>query len=96
VKTIDVQPSSLSAAVAPLREAASALNLVVDHRRDVLSLLDGSAVVRSALERFLSAWELVGFGVAEDAAGLAVFLEWSAQRYVGVDRSVMVADHVGH
>jgi hypothetical protein len=89
VQTIDVQPPSLSFAAIPLREAADALRLVVDHRREVLALLDASPIVAAALQRFLSAWELVGVGAAEDAAGLALFLEQSARTYVGVDASVI-------
>jgi hypothetical protein len=96
VQTIDVQPPSLSFAAIPLREATDALRLVVDHRREVLSLIDGSPIVRDALERFLAAWELVGVGAAEDAMGLAVFLEQSARTYVGVDASLIRPGRVSH
>jgi hypothetical protein len=93
VQTIDVQPPSLAYAAIPLRDAADALRLVVDHRREVLSLI-ASPVVREALRRFLSAWELVGVGAAEDATGLALFLEQAAREYVGVDSSVVGTGHV--
>jgi hypothetical protein len=96
VQTIDVQPPSLSFAAIPLRDASEALRLVVDHRREVLSLLDGAPVVREALQRFLSAWELVGVGAAEDATGLALFLEQSARTYVGVDAALIRPGRVGH
>jgi hypothetical protein len=95
VQTIDVQPPSLAFAAIPLRDAAHSLRLVVDHRREVLSLMSSSPVVRDALRRFLSAWELVGVGAAEDAMGLALFLEQAARQYVGVDASVVGTSHVG-
>jgi hypothetical protein len=88
VQTIDVQPPSLAYAAIPLREAAESLRLVVDHRREVASLVE-SPVVREALLRFLAAWELVGVGAAEDAMGLALFLEQAAVQYVAVDRAVV-------
>jgi hypothetical protein len=89
VQTIDVQPPSLAYAAIPLREASESRRLVIDHRREVLSLLDGAPVVAEALRRFLAAWELVGLGAAEDAMGLALFLEQSARTYVGVDNAVI-------
>jgi hypothetical protein len=95
VQTIDVQPPSLSFAAIPLREASDALRLVVDHRREVDSLLNGSPIVAEALRRFLAAWELVGVGAAEDAMGLALFLEQSARTYIGVDDAVVRPGHVG-
>lgn len=95
MQTIDVQPPSLAFAAIPLRDASASLRLVVDHRREVLSLI-ASPVVRDALLRFLSAWELVGVGAAEDAMGLALFLEQAAREYVGVDSSVIRPGHVGH
>ena len=88
MQTIDVQPPSLAFAAIPLRDAAESLRLVVDHRREVASLVD-SPVVHSALLRFLSAWELVGVGAAEDAMGLALFLEQAAVHYVAVDSSAV-------
>jgi hypothetical protein len=96
VQTIDVQPPSLTYAAIPLREASESLRLVIDHRREVVSLLDGSALVAKALRRFLAAWELVGVGAAEDAMGLALFLEQSARTYVGVDNAVIRPGRVGH
>lgn len=94
MQTIDVQPPSLAYAAIPLREVSESLRLVVDHRRDVLSLV-ASPVVRSGLERFLAAWELVGVGAAQDAMGLAMFLEQAARAYVGVDGSVIRTGHAG-
>ncbi|MBK5305092.1 MAG: hypothetical protein JJD92_00235 [Frankiaceae bacterium] len=96
MQTIDVQPPSLSFAAYPLRDAAESLRLVVDHRREVLSLLEGapSAIVAEAMRRFLAAWELVGLGAAEDAMGLALFLEQAARTYVGVDNAVIRPGHV--
>jgi hypothetical protein len=96
VQTIDVQPPSLAYAAIPLREASESLRLVVDHRREVVSLLDGSPLVAESLRRFLAAWELVGVGAAEDAMGLALFLEQSARTYVGVDNAVIRPGRVGH
>ena len=96
MQTIDVQPPSLAYAAIPLREASESLRLVVDHRREVASLLAGSPLVTEALRRFLAAWELVGVGAAEDAMGLALFLEQSARTYVGVDNAVIRPGHVGH
>jgi hypothetical protein len=96
VQTIDVQPPSLSYAAIPLREASEALRLVTDHRREVVGLMGGSPVVAEALRRFLAAWELVGVGAAEDAMGLALFLEQSARTYVGVDNAVIRPGRVGH
>jgi hypothetical protein len=96
VQTIDVQPPSLAYAAIPLREASESLRLVVDHRREVVSLLEGSPLVAEALRRFLAAWELVGVGAAEDAMGLALFLEQSARTYVGVDNAVIRPGRVGH
>jgi hypothetical protein len=96
VQTIDVQPPSLSFAAIPLREASDSLRLVVDHRREVVSLLAGSPLVAEALRRFLAAWELVGVGAAEDAMGLALFLEQAGRTYVGVDNSVIRPGRVGH
>ena len=93
MQTIDVQPPSLAFAAYPLRDAAESLRLVVDHRREVL---DGicSPVVAEALRGFLAAWELVGLGAAEDAAGLALFLEQSALRYTAVESAVVRPGHV--
>jgi hypothetical protein len=96
VQTIDVQPPSLAYAAIPLREASESLRLVIDHRREVVSLVDGSPLVAQALRRFLAAWELVGIGAAEDAMGLALFLEQSARTYVGVDNAVIGPGRVGH
>jgi hypothetical protein len=96
VQTIDVQPPSLSFAAVPLRAASESLRLVIDHRREVVSLLEGTPLVAEALRRFLAAWELVGVGAAEDAMGLALFLEQSARTYVGVDNAVIRPDRVGH
>jgi hypothetical protein len=96
VQTIDVQPPSLSFAAIPLREASDSLRLVVDHRREVVSLLERSPLVAEAMRRFLAAWELVGVGAAEDAMGLALFLEQSARTYVGVDNAVIRPGRVGH
>ena len=96
MQTIDVQPPSLSFAAIPLKDASNSLRLVVDHRREVVSLLERSPIVAEALRRFLAAWELVGVGAAEDAMGLALFLEQSARTYVGVDNSVIRPGHAGH
>ncbi|MDQ1584244.1 MAG: hypothetical protein QOF36_2298 [Microbacteriaceae bacterium] len=96
MQTIDVQPPSLSFAAIPLREASDALHLVVDHRREVASMLERSPLVAEAMRRFLGAWELVGVGAAEDAMGLALFLEQSARTYVGVDNAVIRPGRVGH
>jgi hypothetical protein len=96
VQTIDVQPPSLSFAAIPLREASDSLRLVVDHRREVVSLLERSPLVAEAMRRFLAAWELVGVGAAEDAMGLALFLEQSARTYVGIDNAVIRPGRVGH
>ena len=96
MQTIDVQPPSLTYAAIPLREAAESLRLVIDHRREVAGLVDGSPLVAEALRRFLAAWELVGLGAAEDAMGLALFLEQSARAYVGVDHAVIRPGRVGH
>lgn len=94
MQTIDVQPPSLDFAAIPLREVSASLRLVADHRREVRSLVV-SPVVRAALERFLAAWELVGVGAAEDAMGLALFLEQAARSYVGVDSSVIRPGYAG-
>ena len=96
MQTIDVQPPSLAYAAIPLREASESLRLVIDHRREVVSLLEASPLVAEALRRFLAAWELVGLGAAEDAMGLALFLEQSARTYVGVDNAVIRPGRVGH
>jgi hypothetical protein len=96
VQTIDVQPPSLEFAAYPLKDASNALRMVVDHRREVVSLLEGSPIVAEALRRFLAAWELIGLGAAEDAMGLALFLQQSARTYVGVDNSVIRPGLVRH
>lgn len=95
MRTIDVQPPSLTYAAIPLRDASNALRLVVDHRREVVDLVQRSPLVAEALRRFLAAWELVGVGAAEDALGLALFLEHSALRYADVDSSLIRPGHVG-
>jgi hypothetical protein len=84
---IEVDPPNLIAAAAPLREAADQLRVVVDHRRDVLSLVDGPAspVVAEALGAFVRAWELVAWSAADDAARLALVLEQAAQSYGRTD-----------
>lgn len=81
---------SLTAAVAPLREAGHALHGVADRRRELLALVDGP--VGEALERFLRAWELAAFAAAEDALAVAASLEYAASRYARTDAAVMPDD----
>lgn len=89
--TIEVIPSQLSAAAAPLEAVGDRLRELADRRWDVQGLLDQAptASVRDALDDFLGAWTPASLDLSDAVVELAQALRYAARFYA--DRESAIA-----
>jgi len=91
VPTIEVIPTQLSAAAAPLKAVGGGLRELADRRWDVQGLLDQapSTSVRDAFDDFLGAWTPASLDLSDAVLELAQALQHAARFYA--DRESAIA-----
>lgn len=91
--SVEVVPRELTAASAPLRDAALVLDAVAGSRRPLLDLLASVPTdqLREAAEDCLAAYELATWALAEQTADLAQRLADAGQHYAARERALAAA-----
>jgi len=90
VPDLQVVPPELIAAASPLHDVAGMLDALADDRAGMEQLGEGSpsALLRSALGRFLERWGQVAWELSSDADWLAELLRRAAETYSAADRAL--------